>query len=115
MIDWTKPIQTSDGQPAEFLRRLNCGSAFPNVVIYQDAGEEQVGTATDDGKIWENIRVVNVPERINGYVNVYDEKDKITCSKIYPSADAADKGCLLRTATRISRVRIDVQRGQMDE
>lgn len=70
-IDWTKPIQTKDGKPARVIA-TDIDSDYPIAVAFKSSPRmeyvhafTQVGWTYSNGK---NIQIVNVPERIQGWI-----------------------------------------------
>ena len=51
MIDWTKPIETTNGTPATFIKKLETTSDYTHLVVYQTVGgEERARVVKENGE-----------------------------------------------------------------
>ena len=99
MIDWTKPIQTKDGEPAElvFTHCSYVKEAYPRwCVINKGTPDERLRSYTEDGRHYSHTSddndIVNVPEeKVLGVVNVY--KTCIESHDFRGHADDCAEGC----------------------
>lgn len=113
-FDPTKPCTTRNGRPARIVctdRKLHGG---PIVALYIDeSGGEQIASYTPDGNLWcRNDRrydLINIPEKIEGWVNFYDSGEGSFRGYSYPSRADAD-----RTAKdeRIACIKISFTEGE---
>lgn len=114
MIDWTKPIETSDGTPARYLGRIDRGDIkYPNAIAVGNPGAEFLETADDEGKINSGFFVANVPEKVRGFVNVYKHSNgSYGLGSIFPTALEADRNASGRI---VARFRLEVPEGRFDK
>lgn len=119
-LDLTKPTQTQCGWPVRILCTNRKGFEYPVVgLITNDNGNDEIGSWTScgryycNGDYYKSYDLVNVPQRIRGYVHFYRATNR----------DGWYVGCFepslkdfLPSATNkaVARLRIDIQEGQYD-
>ena len=69
MIDWTKPIQTKAGEPAELLFTYSTEARYTRLcVLGKETRGERVNSYTEDGRLYfgdESTQdIINVPEEM---------------------------------------------------
>ncbi len=106
-LDFNHPVQTRDGRPARIIC-TDCKSAYPVIALVDLSrdGTEAILTYTPDGLLVEGREgnpadLVNTPERLTGWVNIYDG------GLIYSSQAEAD---LKAGPARIAVAYIDTER-----
>ena len=106
-IDWTKPVETLDGEPVRVLATDRPHGLYPIVVMY-DGGT--VDTLTQDGQDFDDGTVIvrNAPERRFGYLNVYTDR----AGRVHLTRETADNNA---GPGRIACVRIEYTAGQFDD
>ena len=67
-IDWTKPIETTDGRPARVLATDLAGDAHIAIAVMNKDGSEEVYRTGDEGQYREGKPVRNVREKRRGFV-----------------------------------------------
>jgi hypothetical protein len=94
MVDWTKPLQTNGLPPKP--ARLICDdlkrhSGITRAVAVDHGIDERVYYVAASGFVPGCIfRIVNAPQRHNGYINVYRETcGRLNVSALYPTATEA--------------------------
>ncbi len=105
-LDLSKPLQTKDGHPVEFVGvSKNPKVPYPVAVVLLD----DIETYTLDGAYCKernmSADIINVPEKIVRWVNVYEETGWPTQQA---ACNASHNGC-------IARIRIEFTRGQFDD
>lgn len=95
-INWTKPIRTKNGDPAELIHVLE-GEEYPCVVVLWEKGVPSVVRYPESGRYLDDVLeaprdLVNVPEQWHCYLNVYKDGS----SDAHYSMEDADRG---RTTT----------------
>jgi hypothetical protein len=134
-FDPTKPVQTRDGRKARIIctdykngqdsivaaiTRSKCDEemllTYSSKGWYQFDEESQYDLVNIPEKItgYVNVYRGNIPEKITGYVNVYrgNVTGHIQFSVVRPSAVSADNEQMLH---RIARVKVEFEEGQFDE
>lgn len=90
-----KPVCTRDGRPARILCTDMKGSYYPIVALVEDSdGKEYIQPYQLDGHYFskeiEGLDLMMVPERHEGWINVY-KGGKLDADYIYPTkADAVE-------------------------
>jgi hypothetical protein len=117
-FDPSKPVRTSDGKPA----RIICTDAreagfmdYPIIALVADEkGEEWINHFESDGSaIGKRNRLVNIPERIEGWVNVYREGHNhpaVRTSCIIHDRKRADSAA--RGQNRIACIKVSFEEGE---
>ena len=104
-IDWTKPLETTAGEPATFLRsgyRCRHNGHFHNLVLVHKNENDLVCIVDDDGSAFNATTIIrNKKVRREGWINIYP--DWYT-SKINQTQENAIQ---LRTSDCIATVRIE--------
>ena len=115
-IDWTKPIQTTDGKPARVLC-TDLKHDHPYVVAAEHHGKEILWTVTDTGRVRGSTPgdgksgIINVPEKRTVYINFYEDG----VWAIWNTREGADKeAASYTTLKRHSRVKVEYTVGQFD-
>ena len=112
-IDWTKPIETVDGQPARVLATdLAYHRPVVVAVAAKGADHEAVWLLTSEGSYDTDrpLMVRNVPPApVVRYFNVY-EHDFVSAG--HDSRAEADEGA---GPGRIACIRVELKEGQFDE
>ena len=112
MIDWTKPIETRDGQPARVLCTDLKSAGYPVIVAYeiQPGGESIESTDLEGFKLTGQAKpfIRNVPEKGVRYVNIYRQCDFSANHRSRLEADS------VASPDRIACVRVEYTEGQMD-
>lgn len=113
-FDITKPVQTVDGRPARIICTDRKGNDAPIVALVRDGKVEcthyycapridrYLITVYGD----EKANLVNVPEEVTGYVNIYPDGPP------YSSRAEADS---VAGSNRIACVKVTFREGQFDE
>lgn len=91
-IDWTKPLQTRDGQPFTLLFRNGRG-LFP--VGGYVGNDKHISPYTEEGRSYVDrsespLDLINVPEAVVGWLNLYAH-DQIAYGGITESRACADR------------------------
>ena len=108
MIDWTKPIETSDGQECRYIGTYKQHGMRWHIVAVQCGGDEVPWTVNDEGRksLCALASVRNVPMKHNTWRNCYGD---ILGSATYDSRDDAElyagTGCT-------ARIRVEWQDGE---
>lgn len=94
MIDWTKPIETTGGIPATFLKKLETTSACSHLVVFRDTtGEDVVVLVSEDGTGYiANFR--NTKQKVSRFVLMIRDKrmpDGFSFDGYFHSEEAARK------------------------
>ena len=115
-VDWTKPIQTTDGKPA----RLICSDLkhdHPYVVATEYNGKEIFWTVTETGRVRGSTPgdgksgIINVPEKRTKYLNIYKKGDIEWWSDPLDDRKFADS---CAGTNRIACVKVEYTVGQFD-
>lgn len=114
MFDPKKPVQTRDGRSVRILATdlsLEDGGAIAAVVqeranLYRFQAD---GRRRDDAETPDDL--VNIPEKIVRYVNVYDAAQM----GLHPSAEEADRVARYCSSRPVARIRVEFTEGQFDE
>ena len=112
MIDWTKPLQT-DEKPPRKVRLLGelLDSPAPMVVAIESLdgdGQEYSAQATRDGWRQGCSSIVNAPQKLVRWVNVYSGN----LAGVYATKALADASSV---HGRVACIRIEFTEGQFDE
>lgn len=70
-IDWTKPIETTDGMPARLLAKLRGPARFPYVVSYEFASDTDGITMVNEDGDGGSIILRNKRTKREGWINIY--------------------------------------------
>lgn len=74
-IDWTKPLESSDGYPAILVRlgyRYRHGKEFSNLVVIQRTDHDYVYAVNDDGRSFDSYTIIrNKKVKRKGWINLY--------------------------------------------
>lgn len=99
MIDWTKPIQTRDGRPAELLKIGRISSGATHLVFIKGENNDDAFWAHEDGVIYpelpKNEDIINVPvkHKRKVWINMYEDTEACASSFTYSSRKTADSHC----------------------
>lgn len=115
-FDPTKPYCRRDGKPARVLYTLNMGD-YPVIVLSQyDDGQEWIYQVMLTGCVVVspgNYDLVNIPEKIEGWINIYKYKCHVpieyTSGDIYTTREAADLGA---SFDRIACIKVSFTEGE---
>jgi len=122
-LDPSKPVRTKDGRAARIIATDALSKHSPIVALVMDwnGTHEYVLTYNEFGQ--ENPHhpcgadLVNVPERIEGFVNFFRDRDKVW-AEFHRNSAAADQyatvaapGLSGRTATAFARLRVNLEEG----
>ena len=121
-LDLTKPVQTRDGRKVRVLATDRKGAAYYPVLglLTQADGEETVESWTLVGEFYsgdtDEADLVNVPEKIVGYLNVYGTRSQYgqTSYRLYDSRAIADAEADDMRG-RIACIRVEFEEGRFDE
>ena len=108
MIDWTKPIETTDGRKCRYMGTYKqCGLQWHVIAVDVGNGNETLWIVMDDGRknSSEPVSVRNVPEKHEAWLNCVGKAVKT----IWPSRDIADK---YATPDRTACIRVEWQDGE---
>ena len=115
-IDWTKPIQTTDGKPARVLC-TDLKHDHPYVVATEHNGKEILWTVTDTGRVRGSTPgdgksgIINVPEKRTVYINFYESGyPEVWCSRAAADVQASKYSRF----NRIACVKVEYTVGQFD-
>ena len=114
-FDPTKPVRTRDGRPARIICTDRRGP-FPIVALLKSYGGEEVRSYDQNGQFADRgpgvaNDLLNIPEKIEGYVNVYRASTGGLIGTLYSArawADAATQ------PDRIACLKISGEEGQFD-
>lgn len=127
MFDPTKPVQTRDGRKARIICTDRKHEAYPiaALVFDEDCGEEDVEFFAADGREYvgddNDIDLVNVPEKVEGWVNILhlpdvssEFYDTFASAAVYKSKEAADTEAAdvwaSRGYVRVACVRVEFEK-----
>jgi hypothetical protein len=122
VLDLNKPVQTRDGRKVRVLATDRKGAAYYPVLglLTQADGEETVESWTLVGEFYsgdtDEADLVNVPEKIVGYLNVYGTRSQYgqTSYRLYDSRAIADAEADDMRG-RIACIRVEFEEGRFDE
>ena len=117
-FDPTKPVRTRDGRSARIICRDLSGGRPIVAAITQD-GTEYVTTVQASGRFSgsDNVEdLINIPEKIEGYVNVYQrEPESDRWAAVWPSREDANRAAYRTNTPRIACIKISFEEGQFDD
>ena len=122
VLDLNKPVQTRDGRKVRVLATDRKGAAYYPVLglLTQADGEETVESWTLVGEFYsgdtDEADLVNVPEKIVGYLNVYGTRSQYgqTSYRLYDSRAIADAEADDMRG-RIACIRVECEEGRFDD
>ncbi|MES0444927.1 MAG: hypothetical protein ABUJ92_00140 [Desulfobacterales bacterium] len=87
MIDWTKPVQTKDGRPVTIWTTESKVGVYPVRGEFLFGGEWKADAWAIDGNLFhdgslDDKNLMNVPEEIEGWVNIYEYGGTISVGPI---------------------------------
>ncbi len=110
-IDFTKPVQTIDGQPVEIITTKGRDKKYP--VIGYIGNSSTFHGFTLHGEYIEDeenkLNLMNVPEKKTMYLNVYESGNSMVT---HGTRDKADEHA---SVGRIACVKVEYTEGQFDE
>ncbi len=115
-IDWNKPVQTKDGQKVRVLCKDGPNYLWP--VIGLVAGKEHPDRwnalgAHDNPYGWDNLGLINVPEKHELWVNVWRGPDgTILLFNFLSRKDADTDAGLTGRGTLIARIHREFHEGE---
>ena len=113
MIDWEKLIETRNGRKVRVLCRDRKSERYPvvalvgeraDIISYTEDGVHNANAGTED------LDLVNVPEPIVRYFNIYSGDLVSVC--LHKSREGADSAAEYATKPRIGRIRVDFGDGK---
>ena len=111
-FDPTKPVQTRDGRKARIVSdKVSRGGYKYIAIISEESGDEWSGTFISDGSYYASgdachRDLINVPEKREMWVNVYEGCDILVR---HESRDSADSNA---TGNRIACIRVEYEVGE---
>ncbi|MCA6480561.1 MAG: hypothetical protein IM557_08170 [Chitinophagaceae bacterium] len=91
MIDWSKPIETTDGIPATFLKKLDTHDAYSYLVTFRNAdGKDALALVMENG-VGHLRRFRNKKQEISRFVVLVpdpDSKDGYSCEGYFTSGES---------------------------
>lgn len=100
-VDWTKPVQTKRGTKLRVLC-TDAPGVYPVVVMAPSGGINKYPLET--------TRIINVPEKRTGYINIYDNPVPLG-PYIHGDRQQADDGAITK---RIACIKVEYTVGQFD-
>ena len=121
VLDLNKPVQTRDGRKVRVLATDRKGAHYPVLgLLTQADDEETVESWTLAGEFYsgdtDEADLVNVPEKIVGYLNVYGTRSQYgqTSYRLYDSRAIADAEADDMRG-RIACIRVECEEGRFDD
>ena len=117
-LDWNKPLETSSGYSAVYLRQLNNGSQFNRLVmVTDDKGYESIRIVSHNGKNFSsnesNFDILNAPAKKVVYFNIYKNPDGNL--GLGPAANSLAHSKDIGGPEAVGRVRVEFVEGKFDE
>lgn len=110
------PVQTRDGRKARIIcwDRIDVKDTYPIIALVTDMEKEEIHSYTLKGRFRdsgeEELDLVMVPEKLEGWVNVYREnitKDVMLCPVCFHSRESAESHIGWKEHTYIKTIKIE--------
>ena len=112
MINWDKPIQTRDGRKARFLYRFVVGKDIKRELVLVLTEEEYptlVDAMSGQNNMGVDFDIINVPERIERWVNVQLHVTHIAIGNTFKSESEA----ILYSESATGTVKLTIEDGKL--
>lgn len=118
-FDPTKPVETRAGRPARIVATDRKGTGKTIVALTYTNGIEYIKLFYPDGRYTLGRDVVedlvNAPETVVGYVNLYRRKDEtLSLGGILDNLEDAKRAAIMYTVC-VGRIKVVGKEGQWDE